>query len=169
MIGSQLARYQVIRHLGSGGMGHVYEAIDAKLSRSVAIKLLPEIFTNDTARVAQLQREARVLASLSHANIAVIYGLEEAAGRNFLVMEFVAGETLAERIERGPLSPDEALAIARQMADALEAAHEKGIVHRDLKPANVKITPDRKVKVLDFGLAKALEPENRVKKMLPIR
>src|SRR5262245_31990799 len=141
MIGTKLANYEITGHLGSGGMGEVYSATDAKLGRSVAIKILPEAFAHDTDRVARFQREARVLASVNHPNIAVIYGLEEAGGRNLLVMEFVPGETLADRIRRGPLPEDEALSIANQIAKALEAAHEKGIVHRDLKPANVKITP----------------------------
>src|SRR5579864_7862080 len=155
MIGTKLAHYEITNHLGSGGMGDVYEATDSKLGRSVAIKLLPEAFARDSERVARFEREARVLASLNHPNIAAIYGLEQSAGRNFLVMELVVGETLAEQIARGPVAPQEAIGIARQIAEALEAAHEKGIVHRDLKPANVKITAEGKVKVLDFGLAKA--------------
>ena len=159
MIGTKLAHYEITSHLGSGGMGEVYQATDSKLGRSVAIKLLPEAFTHDSERVARFEREARVLASLNHPNIAAIYGLEESGGRKFLVMELVAGETLAERIKRGPIPVDEALRIAKQICEALEAAHEKGIIHRDLKPANVKITPDGKVKVLDFGLAKAFESE----------
>ena len=137
----------------------MYQATDSKLGRSVAIKFLPEAFSHDSERVARFEREARVLASLNHPNIAAIYGLEESGERKFLVMELVEGETLAERIKRGPIPVDEALAIAKQIAEALEAAHEKGIIHRDLKPANVKITPDGKVKVLDFGLAKAFETE----------
>jgi serine/threonine-protein kinase len=130
------------------------------LGRSVAIKVLPDAFANDAERVARFEREARVLASLNHSNIAAIHGLEESGERKFLVMELVEGETLAERIGRGPIPVDETLTIAKQIAEALEAAHEKGIVHRDLKPANVKITPDGKVKVLDFGLAKAFEAES---------
>ena len=157
MIGTRLAHYEVISHLGSGGMGEVYEATDSKLGRSVAIKLLPETFASDADRAARFEREARVLASLNHPNIASIHGLETDSGRTFLVMELVPGETLAERIQRGPIPVDETLAFAKHIADALEAAHEKGIVHRDLKPANVKITPDGKVKVLDFGLAKAMD------------
>ena len=156
MIGTTLAHYEITHHLGSGGMGEVYQATDSKLGRSVAIKLLPETFTHDTERVGRLQREARVLASLNHPNIASIHGIEEVNGRHFLVLEMVSGETLADRIQRGPIPVDEALGIAGQIAEALEAAHELGIVHRDLKPANVKVTPDGKVKVLDFGLAKAL-------------
>jgi Tol biopolymer transport system component len=157
MIGTKLAHYEITSHLGSGGMGDVYQATDAKLGRSVAIKLLPEAFARDADRLARFQREARVLASLNHPNIAAIYGLEQSATQNFLVMELVCGETLAERIKRGPIPVEETLRIAEQIAEALEAAHEKGIVHRDLKPANIKITPEGKVKVLDFGLAKAME------------
>ena len=157
MIGTKLAHYEITGHLGTGGMGEVYQATDSKLGRSVAIKLLPETFASDADRAARFQREARVLASLNHPNIAAIHGLEADSGRTFLVMELVPGETLAERIQRGPIPVDETLAFAKHIADALEAAHEKGIVHRDLKPANVKITPDGKVKVLDFGLAKATE------------
>ena len=159
MIGTKLAHYEITSHLGSGGMGDVYQATDSKLGRSVAIKFLPEAFSHDSERVARFEREARVLASLNHPNIAAIYGLEESGERKFLVMELVDGETLAERIKRGPIPVDEALGIAKQICEALEAAHEKGIIHRDLKPANVKITPDGKVKVLDFGLAKAFEAE----------
>ena len=159
MIGTKLAHYEITSHLGSGGMGDVYQATDTKLGRSVAIKFLPEAFSHDTERVARFQREARVLASLNHSNIAAIHGLEEIDSRHFLVMELVAGETLADRIKRGSIPIEEALAIAKQIAEALEEAHEKGIIHRDLKPANVKITPDGKVKVLDFGLAKAFEAE----------
>jgi len=160
MIGSRLAHYDITGHLGSGGMGEVYQATDSKLGRSVAIKLLPEAFARDSERVARFEREARVLASLNHSNIAAIHGLEESGERKFLVMELVEGETLAERIAHGPIPVDETLTIAKQIAEALEAAHEKGIIHRDLKPANAKITPDGKVKVLDFGLAKAFETES---------
>src|SRR5215471_17853642 len=159
MIGTRLAHYEITSHLGSGGMGDVYQATDTKLGRSVAIKFLPEAFSHDTERVARFQREARVLASLNHSNIAAIHGLEEIDSRHFLVMELVAGETLADRIKRGPIPIEEALPIAKQIAEALEEAHEKGIIHRDLKPANIKVTPDGKVKVLDFGLAKAYERE----------
>src|SRR5580700_8227170 len=146
--GSRLGPYEILSPLGAGGMGEVYRGRDTKLNRDVAIKVLPAAFAQDAERMARFQREAQVLAALNHPNIAQIYGMEESA----LVMEFVPGEDL-----RGPLPVDEALAIARQVADALEAAHEKGIVHRDLKPANIKITPDGRVKVLDFGLAKAME------------
>src|SRR5215510_4541967 len=157
MIGTQLAHYSITSHLGSGGMGEVYEAMDSKLGRRVAIKLLPESFARDTERAARLEREARVLAALNHPNIAAVHGLEEAEHRQFLVMELVEGETLAERIRRGPLPIDEALTICLQLCEALEAAHEKGVIHRDLKPANVKITPAGTVKALDFGLAKTLD------------
>ncbi len=136
-------------------MGEVYQATDSKLGRSVAIKFLPEAFAHEAERVARFQREARVLASLNHPNIAGIHGLEEMGARYFLVMELVPGETLAERIKRGIIPLNETVLIASQIADALEAAHEQGIVHRDLKPANIKITPEGRVKVLDFGLAKA--------------
>ena len=159
MIGAKLAHYEITARLGSGGMGEVYHAMDGKLGRSVAIKLLPEIFARDVERSARLEREARTLAQVTHPNIAAIYGLEEAGAVKFLVMELAEGETLADRISRGAIPPGEALAIARQIADALEAAHEKGIVHRDLKPANIKVTADGHVKVLDFGLAKALAPD----------
>ena len=140
-------------------MGEVYQATDSKLGRSVAIKFLPEAFAHEAERVARFQREARVLASLNHPNIAGIHGLEESGSRYFLVMELVPGETLAERIKRGIIPLSETVLIASQIADALEAAHEQGIVHRDLKPANIKITPEGRVKVLDFGLAKAWTDE----------
>jgi serine/threonine protein kinase len=159
MIGTRLAHYEITAHLGSGGMGDVYQATDTKLGRSVAIKFLPQAFSHENERVARFQREARVLASLNHPNIAAIHGLEEIDGRYFLVMELVPGATLAERIRRGAILMEEALSIAKQVADALEEAHEKGVVHRDLKPANIKVTAEGKVKVLDFGLAKAYERE----------
>jgi serine/threonine-protein kinase len=138
-------------------MGEVYRARDTKLGRDVALKILSDSFARDPERVARFQREAQLLAALNHPHIAAIHGMEEANGSQFLVLELVEGETLAEHIARGPLPIDEALAMARQIAEALEAAHDKGIVHRDLKPANVKITPDGQVKVLDFGLAKIHE------------
>src|SRR5687767_8181789 len=153
--GTRLGPYEVLSLLGAGGMGEVYRARDARLNRDVAVKTLPSAFANDSGRMARFEREAQVLAALNHPNIAAIYGIEEGA----LIMELVEGETLAERIAHGPVPLDEAIVIARQIADALEAAHEKNIIHRDLKPANVKITPDGKVKVLDFGLAKAFEGE----------
>jgi serine/threonine protein kinase/Tol biopolymer transport system component len=160
MIGTRLAHYEITQHLGSGGMGDVYQATDLKLGRSIAIKMLPEAFARDAERIARFQREARVLAALNHPNIAGIHGMENTGGRPFLVLELVAGETLADRIGRGPLPVDEALGIATQIADALEAAHDAGVVHRDLKPANVKITPEGTVKVLDFGLAKGFAAES---------
>ena len=156
-IGSQLGTYEITALLGKGGMGEVYRARDSKLKREVAIKILPEEFSKDHDRVSRFQREAEVLASLNHSNIAIIYDLQETADSRFLVLELVEGETLAERIVRGALPVEDALSIAKQIAEALEAAHEKGVVHRDLKPANVKVLPDGKVKVLDFGLAKAME------------
>jgi serine/threonine protein kinase len=155
MIGKSLAHYEITSKLGQGGMGEVYQAKDQKLGRDVAIKILPEEFAKDADRVGRFQREAKVLASLNHPNIAAIYGLEESRGTRFLVLELVEGQTLADRIKAGPIPVEEALKLALQMAEALEAAHEKGVIHRDLKPANIKVTPDGKVKVLDFGLAKA--------------
>jgi serine/threonine protein kinase/Tol biopolymer transport system component len=153
--GTRLGSYEVVAQIGAGGMGEVYRACDTKLGRDVAIKVLPANFVNDPERLSRFQREARMLAALNHANIATIYGLEQSGGVTCLVMELVAGETLAERVKAGPLGIEEALKIAVQIAEALEAAHEKNIIHRDLKPANVKVTPEGKVKVLDFGLAKA--------------
>jgi serine/threonine-protein kinase len=157
--GDKLGPYEIVAPLGAGGMGEVWRARDSRLNRDVAIKTLPAALAADANRMARLQREAQVLASLSHPGIAPIFGLEEAGGVRALVMELVEGPTLAERIAAGPIPLDEALALAHQIADALEAAHEKGIVHRDLKPANIKLTADNKVKVLDFGLAKAFEGE----------
>src|SRR5215471_14670609 len=156
-IGTQLGAHEITALLGKGGMGEVYQARDLKLKREVAIKILPEEFSRDNERLNRFQREAEVLASLNHPNIAAIYDLQEADGTRFLVLELVEGETLADRIARGPIAVKESLQIARKVCEALEAAHEKGVVHRDLKPANVKITPDGNVKVLDFGLAKAME------------
>jgi Tol biopolymer transport system component len=156
--GQRLGHYEVLGPIGAGGMGEVYRATDTRLGREVAIKVLPEEFARDPERLARFQQEARVLAALNHPNIATIHGLEESDGIRCLVMELAPGETLAERLARGPLEPEGALPIARQIAEALEAAHERGIVHRDLKPANVKVTPDGKVKVLDFGLAKIFAP-----------
>jgi eukaryotic-like serine/threonine-protein kinase len=156
--GTRLGSYEITNAIGAGGMGEVYQAHDAKLARDVAIKVLPEAFAHDPERLSRFQREAKMLASLNHPNIATIHGLEQFGGRSYLVMELVSGETLADRIKReGPIPVEEALAIAKQFAEALEAAHEKSIIHRDLKPANVKVTPEGKVKVLDFGLAKAFE------------
>src|SRR5215469_13893632 len=156
-VGTQLGSHEITALLGKGGMGEVYRARDLKLKREVAIKILPDEFSRDADRVSRFQREAEVLASLNHPNIAAIYDLEEASGSRYLVLELVEGETLADRLKRGPIPLEKALEIAKHICEALEAAHEKGIVHRDLKPANVKSTPDDKVKVLDFGLAKAME------------
>jgi serine/threonine-protein kinase len=156
--GARLGPYQILSALGAGGMGEVYRARDTRLDRDVALKILPEAFAADADRVARFQREAKVLASLNHPHIAAIYGLEAADGVKALVMELVEGEDLAQRLARGAIPVDEALPMARQIAEALEAAHEQGIIHRDLKPANIKGRPDGTMKVLDFGLAKALEP-----------
>ncbi|MBA2260430.1 MAG: serine/threonine protein kinase, partial [Acidobacteria bacterium] len=159
-VGTRLGPYEIVSPLGAGGMGEVYRARDTQLNRNVAIKVLPELFALDAERLARFTREAQTLAALNHPNIAQIYGLESAgaAGTRALVMELVEGEDLSVVIERGAVPLAEALPIARQIADALEAAHESGIIHRDLKPANVKVRPDGTVKVLDFGLAKALDP-----------
>ena len=157
-IGDRLGPYEVLSALGAGGMGEVYRARDATLKRDVALKILPDGFALDQERLARFKREAQVLASLNHSNIAAIYGFEESNGLQALVLELVEGPTLADRIGLGPIPVNEAIPIARQIAEALEAAHEQGIVHRDLKPANVKLRPDGTVKVLDFGLAKSLEP-----------
>jgi len=156
-IGQQLGSYEITSLIGKGGMGEVYRARDFNLKRDVAIKALPEEFSRDHDRLMRFQREAEVLASLNHSNIASIYDLQEANESRFLIMELVEGETLADRITRGPIPIDDALQIGKQICEALEAAHEKGIIHRDLKPSNVKILPNDKVKVLDFGLAKAIE------------
>jgi Tol biopolymer transport system component/predicted Ser/Thr protein kinase len=157
--GARLGSYEVLSIIGVGGMGEVYKAHDTKLGRVVAIKILPDAVARDADRVARFEREARALAALNHPNIAALYGLEHADDRQFLVMELVDGETLAERVTHGPLLVEDALRIALQIAEALETAHEAGIIHRDLKPANVKITRDERVKVLDFGLAKITEPD----------
>src|SRR5690348_6953245 len=150
-----IAHYRITSKLGEGGMGAVYRATDTKLNRDVAIKVLPEVFAGDPDRLGRFTREAQLLASLNHPNIAAIYGVEDRA----LVLELVDGPTLGDRIAQGPIPIEDALAIARQIAQALEYAHERGIVHRDLKPANVKVTADGRVKVLDFGLAKALSAD----------
>ncbi len=152
--GLRVGPYEIIAPLGAGAMGEVYRACDTKLNREVALKVLPELFALDPDRRARFKREAQLLATLNHPNIAAIYGLEESNGAQALVLELVEGPTLADRIARGPISLEEALTIARQLAEALEAAHEKGIIHRDLKPANIKIAVNGVVKVLDFGLAK---------------
>ena len=166
-IGIQLGTYKIVGPLGAGGMGEVYRATDTTLDREVALKLLPDMMARDPELVARFEREAKLLASLNHPQIAAIYGFEQAEGKRFLVLEIVEGPTLAERIAAGPLMVEESLDIARQMAEALEAAHDKGIIHRDLKPANVKITPEGQVKVLDFGLAKALAKEDSDTEMNP--
>ena len=155
--GTTLGPYQVTAKIGEGGMGEVYRARDTKLDRDVALKVLPQAFTDDPDRLARFEREAKVLASLNHPNIGHIYGLEEAEEQKALVLELVEGPTLADRIAQGPIPVDEALPIAKQIAEALEAAHEAGVIHRDLKPANIKVKEDGTVKVLDFGLAKALD------------
>ncbi|HZJ33791.1 MAG TPA: serine/threonine-protein kinase, partial [Vicinamibacterales bacterium] len=166
--GTRLGVYEVTAQLGAGGMGEVYRATDTRLGREVAIKVLPAALAMDPDRLARFDREARTLAALNHPNIAAIHGVEEAnldgpaeAGHyvRALVMELVDGPTLADRIAQGPIPLDDALAIARQIAEALAAAHDQGIVHRDLKPANIKVRADGTVKVLDFGLAKALAPD----------
>ena len=160
MTGTRLGAYEVLSPLGAGGMGEVYKARDTKLGRDVAIKILPELFVADPERVARFEREAQLLAALNHPNIAAIYGLEDSDPTKFLVLELVDGESLDARLKAQggrtgpPLHVNDALAIARQIVDALEAAHGKGIIHRDLKPANIMLTPEGRVKVLDFGLAK---------------
>ncbi len=159
--GHKLAHYEILEPIGKGGMGEVYRARDGKLGRDVAIKVLPDEFAQDTERLKRFQREAKVLASLNHPNIAAIYGLEHSESTHYLVLELVPGETLAERISRGPIPVDEALTIATKIAEALEEAHEHGIVHRDLKPPNIKASAKGTVKVLHYGLAKALEAETR--------
>ena len=156
--GTRLGHYDVSTLIGEGGMGQVWQATDTTLNRQVALKILPDAFADDPDRLARFQREAQVLASLNHPNIAQIHGIEESDGTRALVLELVDGPTLADRIKQGPIPVDEALPIAKQIAEALEAAHEAGVIHRDLKPANIKVTTDGTVKVLDFGLAKALDP-----------
>ncbi len=157
--GTTLAHYEILSLLGKGGMGEVYRAKDTKLGREVAIKVLPDEFTKDAERLARFEREARVLASLDHQYVASIHGFEDVDGVRFLVMQLAAGEDLSDRLRRGPIPVEESIKIAMQIAEGLEAAHEQGIVHRDLKPANIKIDEDGNVKILDFGLAKALETE----------
>src|SRR5215470_5384933 len=152
--GSRLGPYEVIGPLGAGGMGEVWRARDPRLGRDVAIKMLPAAFARDPDRVARFEREAKLLASLNHPNVGAILGLEEVDGQRYLVLEFVDGETLAQRLKRGALPVDEAIEVCRQIAAGVEAAHESGVVHRDLKPGNVMLTPSGGVKVLDFGLAK---------------
>lgn len=162
LTGRVISHYKVAEKLGAGGMGEVYRASDSRLGREVALKVLPEAFAFDAERMARFEREAHLLASLNHPHIAAIYGLEDSGGVRCLVLELIEGETLAERIMRGPLTLEEVLDYAHQIADGLEAAHERGIIHRDLKPGNIKVTPSGKVKVLDFGLAKAFESEAKI-------
>ena len=158
-VGTRIGVHEIVAPLGAGGMGEVYRARDTKLGRDVALKILPPSFTADADRVARFEREARLLASLNHPHIGAIYGFEDTGSVPALVLELVEGDTLDDRVRRGPLPLSEALAVAQQIADALDAAHGAGIIHRDLKPSNIKITPDGVVKVLDFGLAKALAAE----------
>ena len=155
LVGRTLSHYRVTSAIGAGGMGEVYRATDTTLGRDVAIKVLPPEVAHDAERLGRFRREAHLLASLNHPNIAAIYGLEQADGTPFIALELVEGEDLKERLARGAVPVREAIEIAAQVAEALEEAHNKGIVHRDLKPANVKLTGDGRVKVLDFGLAKA--------------
>jgi len=162
MVGTTISHYKVLEKIGEGGMGEVYRAEDTNLSRDVAIKVLPEQFTKDPQRLARFEREAKLLASLNHPNIAAIHSFEHADDIHFLVLELVPGDTLAEKVAKGPVPVKEALEVCRQIAEGVEAAHEKGVIHRDLKPANVKVTPEGKVKILDFGLAKAFESETPV-------
>ena len=162
--GTRVGPYEVTALIGEGGMGKVWRAHHTALKRDDALKVLPDAFASDPDRLARFRREAQVLASLNHPNIAHVYGLEQSDGVQALVMELVEGPTLADRIAQGPIPVDEALPIAKQIAEALEAAHEQGIIHRDLKPANIKVRPDGTVKVLDFGLAKALEPVGRARR-----
>ena len=171
MIDQTIAHFRITAKLGEGGMGTVYRAEDGKLGRAVALKFLPEAFVADAERMARFTREAQMLASLNHPNIAGIYSVEEAPREGsdvplrFLVMELVEGETLQDRIDRGPLDLSEALQITLQIATGLEDAHERGIIHRDLKPANIKWTPTKQVKILDFGLAKAFDPDSQTDSM----
>ena len=160
MIGQTLSHFKITAKLGAGGMGEVYRADDTKLGREVAIKVLPEGFSDEPERLARFEREARVLASLNHNNIATLYGFENEGDSQFLIMEVVGGETLAERIKQGAIPIETALPLFLQIADGLEAAHDKGVIHRDLKPANIKVDDGDQVKILDFGLAKAMEEES---------
>ena len=160
-IGQTISHFRLVEKIGQGGMGEVYLADDTTLDRKVALKFLPEAFTSDPERMARFEREAKLLASLNHPNIAGIHGLEQADGSRFLVLEYVEGETLQARLSKGALPLDEALEFCRQIAEGLEAAHEKEVIHRDLKPANVMISAEEKVKILDFGLAKALSDDSQ--------
>ena len=155
LVGRTLGSYRILEMIGRGGMGEVWKVRDTKLGREVAIKTLPEEFARDEERLARFEREAKLLASLNHPNIATIHGLEEDGGTRFLVLELVEGDTLSDRLKREGIPVEESLQLALQIAEALEAAHEKGVVHRDLKPLNIKVTSEGRVKVLDFGLAKA--------------
>ncbi len=157
--GTRLGVFEILAPIEKGGMGEVYRARDTKLEREIAIKILPERMAERPERMARFEREARLLAALDHPHVAAIHGLHEESGQHFLVMELVEGEALKERLKRGPLAVQEALEVAREIAEALEAAHEKGIIHRDLKPSNVMLTAKGRAKVLDFGLGKAL-PEH---------
>ena len=168
MIGTTIAHYEIVEKIGAGGMGEVYRALDKKLNRDVALKILPDIYLSDVQRMGRFQREAQLLASLNHANIASIYGVEEDEGKRALVLELVEGDDLSEVLQARTLRVEEALEYAIQIAEALESAHEKGVIHRDLKPANVKITPEGKVKVLDFGLAKALAGDGDASELNPM-
>jgi serine/threonine-protein kinase len=161
--GLSLLHFRLIDRIGEGGMGEVWRAVDTTLDRDVAIKVLPPAFAGDPERLSRFEREAKVLASLNHPNIAAIFGFPESGGLRFLEMELVRGEDLAQILERGPLTLREALDAAKQIAAALEAAHDSGVIHRDLKPANIKRTPEGQIKVLDFGLAKALETAARTR------
>ncbi len=166
--GTRLGQYEVLSPIGAGGMGEVYRGRDTKLGREVAIKVLPEEFSQDKERLARFEREAKLLASLNHTNIATLYGHEESNGRQLLVMELVEGETLAERIARGPIPADEAIELFIQIAEGLEAAHDKGVIHRDLKPANIKITPEGKIKILDFGSEGVFAGGRRVRGLVSV-
>jgi serine/threonine-protein kinase len=159
--GSRLGLYEISEFIGAGGMGEVYRARDTRLGREVALKVLSGAIADDSHYMARFQHEAHVLASLNHPNIASIHGLEESGSTRALVMELVEGPTLADRVKAGPVPLEEALNVAKQIAEALEYAHEKGIIHRDLKPANLKLTPDGAVKILDLGLAKAADPNSK--------
>ncbi|HWU40090.1 MAG TPA: serine/threonine-protein kinase, partial [Candidatus Acidoferrum sp.] len=156
LTGETFLHYRIAERIGIGGMGEVYRARDDRLKRDVAVKVLPDIFTNDPERLARFDREAILLGSLNHPNMGTVYGVEQDGAKRFLVLELVEGETLAQRLATGPLPLEEVLQICRQITEGLEAAHEKGIIHRDLKPTNIKVTPQGRVKLLDFGLAKAI-------------
>src|SRR6185436_1856004 len=157
--GKSLLNFRLASKIGEGGMGVVWKAIDTTLNRPVAVKILPDLFAGDPDRLARFEREARLLAALNHPHIAAIYGLHQAEGAHFLALELVGGETLDARLKAGPIPVEETVRLAVQIAEGLETAHEAGIVHRDLKPANIQVTDDGQVKILDFGLAKALSGE----------